>query len=95
MFLCLDKGVHFNEWVKQATEGTQFKLPWALDAQSEFRKKLSRRAIDPLQFDEITRQIIQAAETAAPFLKQLTSITIKRNGQVKTQIQRIEKSASE
>ena len=54
-----------HEWDK-ATEGTLFKLPWALDAQSEFRKKLGRRAIDPLQFDEITRQIIQAAETAAP-----------------------------
>lgn len=74
------------------TQGTQFRLPWAFDPDSEVRRKLRIETIDQSQFDEFQREIAQALSLASLFLKQLKFLELRRSGKL---IKRIEREPEE
>lgn len=62
-------------------QGTRFVLPWAFDPNSAVRQELKGTpAIVPTQIDGFTHEIQSALPKAAIFLKQITSLTLLRNG---------------
>lgn len=69
--------------------GTCFRLPWACDAHSTVRRKLMLEAVRPDQIDEFENEMTEAISHAAPFLKQLTTLELKRNGQLVKSIYRV------
>ena len=68
------------------TKETKFRLPWAFE-ESEIRKELGILPISKEALSDYTVQINHAIESAALFLKQVTSLELRRNGK---QIRRIE-----
>jgi hypothetical protein len=70
------------------TSGTRLRLPWAFDAASPVRRTLRLPAIRPEQLDNFAAQISAAIETAALFLRQLQTLTVRRNGVLVRQIER-------
>lgn len=68
------------------TKETKFRLPWAFE-ESEVRKELGILPISKEALSDYTVQINHAIESAALFLKQVTSLELRRNGK---QIRRIE-----
>lgn len=69
--------------------GTRFRLPWACDAQSSVRRHLMLEAVRPDQIDEFENEMAEAISYAAPFLKQLTTLELKRNGRLVKSIYRV------
>lgn len=68
------------------TKETKFRLPWAFE-ESEVRKELGILPISKEALSDYTVQINHAIESAALFLKQVTSLELRHNGK---QIRRIE-----
>jgi hypothetical protein len=71
---------------KIETEFTRFRLPWAYEV-SNIRAELRIPPVDKTQLDNYVIQINQAIEAAALFLKQVTTLEIKRSGNL---VRRIE-----
>ncbi len=59
---------------------TLFKLPWAFEPHSEVRRKLRQEAIRPDQLATFQGEVMEAVYLAAPFLKQLRELQVRRNG---------------
>lgn len=70
------------------TDGTEFRLPWAFDANSPVRTRLRLEAVDSTQLDAMAAEIGEALQTAALFLQQLMVLEVRRNGVVVQQIER-------
>lgn len=70
-------------------QGTRFVLPWAFDPNSAVRQELKGTpAIAPTQIDGFVHEIQSALPKAAIFLKQITSLTLLRNGKPIFQVKR-------
>ena len=68
-------------------EGTRFRLPWAFE-ESGIRRKLRLDIIRREQLDGFEQQMKEAISIASLFLKQLTTLELKRNGRLVKRIQR-------
>ncbi len=66
----------------EETSGTVFRLPYATDPNSEIRQKLKLQAFDLSKLDELEKAISDAIFFASLFLKQLTTLEVKRSGQL-------------
>lgn len=70
------------------TKETKFRLPWAFEA-SEVRKELGILPVRRDSLEETVRQINKAIESAALFLKQVTTLELKREGRLVRKIETI------
>lgn len=72
-------------------DGTRFVLPWATDPESPLRKRLR---IQTVQVDQVVDSFVavlgQALPNAILFLKHLTRIELRRNGQLIKKIVRVD-----
>jgi len=74
-------------WDEHATS-TRFRLPWALDPQSEVRRKLRLEPVRPDQLSGFEVELGSALALAALFLKQLKVLELKRDGKLVRRITR-------
>ena len=63
-------------------QGSEFELPWALDANSPIREALNASAIEPGDLDSVQADLVAVAEDCLLFLRNLKSIEITRDGTV-------------
>lgn len=80
------------EIIDSEIEGTQFRLPWAFESDSEVRRALRIEPVHQSQFDDFQREIAQALSLASLFLKQLKVLELRRSGRL---IKRVEREPEE
>lgn len=68
------------------TENTRFRLPWAFN-DSSVRQALQTPPISGEALERYTEEIGQAIEHAALFLRQITTLEVKRNGALRRRIE--------
>lgn len=66
--------------VAMETKETKFRLPWAFE-NSEVRKELGKIPIQKAELPRYLDEMNNAIESAALFLKQITKLELKRNGE--------------
>ena len=82
-----EKNENERIWVEEIeTEYTRFRLPWAFEI-SSVRRDLQIPPVSREDLEQYTREIDQAIQHAALFLRHLTVLEVKRNGEL---IRRIE-----
>jgi len=67
--------------------GTRFHLPWAFEA-SEVRKQLRIQTVDPENIESFTEEVVDSVRMAALFIKQLTTLEVRRSGDLILHIDR-------
>jgi len=70
------------------TEGTVFRLPWATDPTSKVRRGLRVAPFDATQLDSTLEIVCSATRLAALFLKQLSILEVRRNGELVQRVMR-------
>ena len=74
-------------WVEEVeTVNTRFRLPWAFEP-SPVRQALQIPPIAREALEQFTAEISQAIEYAALFLRQITTLEVKRNGTLRRRIE--------
>lgn len=61
-------------------EGSEFRLPWAVDPESPMRQEIDYPAITPEDLDTVAADFVSAAKNCLFFLRNLSSIEIIRDG---------------
>ena len=69
--------------------GTRFILPWATDPTSSLRQKLRVDAVSQDGPEQMVEELERSLPLAMLFLKNLESVTIRRNGQSRKTLERI------
>ncbi len=68
------------------TERTRFRLPWAFK-ETSVRRELQIPPVNPNALEKFTKEIVEAIEHAALFLRQLTTLEVRRNGESRRKIE--------
>ncbi|RME42913.1 MAG: hypothetical protein D6796_13770, partial [Caldilineae bacterium] len=68
------------------TERTHFRLPWAF-AESSIRQQLEIPPVNPNALEQFVEEISGAIEHAALFLRQISTLEVRRNGELRRKIE--------
>ena len=82
---------HEDERIRETlmeTKETKFRLPWAFE-ESEVRKELGIMPVSRESLSDFAVQINHSIESAALFLKQVTTLELRRNGKLIRKIEAV------
>ena len=85
---------HEDERIRETlmeTKETKFRLPWAFE-ESEVRKELGIQPVSRESLSDFAVQINHSIESAALFLKQVTTLELRRNGKLIRKIEAVRES---
>ena len=68
--------------------GTRFVLPWAIEADSQFRLAVSAPAVDADDSERLLQELVEVVPTAALFLRSLRTIELRRAGATRRRVVR-------
>lgn len=69
-------------------DGSTFELPWCFDGHSSVREALNASPLLPEELDILERDLVSVAEDCLLFLRNLSSLEIRRNGVTISKVQK-------